>query len=79
MSYYQLVRSNSHKGVRKELATFESLPELRSAYPISINGTDSALEDVQNKDDWSVYVNLLDANGKKIEEIDDPRIFSEDI
>lgn len=80
MNQYLLVRSNSQKGVHEVLGIYKNLKRLRFVFPVSIYGHDSALDDIpeHEKDEWSVYVNLLDANGNKIKEISDPRVYRED-
>ena len=77
MSTFNISVSNSNEERHEELGTFDTIEELSNAFPVSINGSDLALNGL-NAEEWEVIVSRLPGDGTR-KEISDPRIFIEDL
>ncbi|UTX51658.1 hypothetical protein KI440_01765 [Candidatus Saccharibacteria bacterium TM7i] len=78
---YRLHVVNAFTGKLIDGCVADSAEDLSRLMPISINGTDRATihAEIHNPDDWTVVIKGLNCLTGKWEEIEDPRIFFEDI
>lgn len=75
---YEVTLQNSNTGEFNILGVYDSINDLSHELPISTNGLDRVLMEVDDPESWEVVIYRLTPQGRR-QEIPDPRIFLEDL